>query len=78
MKYLANCYVDGTRPALPYVSHNKKQLLKTIREICAGEWRRGVSACYYVDDETGRNVYFARILENGIIQYFTKNYVGKF
>lgn len=78
MKYFASYDVDGRHNAAPYVSHNKKQLRKDIREICFGEWSRGKLGCFYVDDETGKTVYFGRILPNGVMQYVTKNYVDKF
>lgn len=78
MKYFASYNVDGWHNAAPYKSTNKKQLLKDIREICSGAWSRGKYGRFYVDDETGKTVYFGQILPNGVIQYVTKNYVDKF
>lgn len=78
MKYFASYDVDGWHNAAPYVSHNKKQLHKDIREVCVGAWSRGKLGCFYVDDENGKTVYFGHILPNGVIQYVTKNYVDKF
>ena len=78
MKYFASYEVDGWHNAAPYVSHNKKKLLRDIREICIGEWTRGKIARFYVEDEAGKTVYFGEILPNGVIQYVTKNYVDKF
>lgn len=78
MKYYATWNVAEAYFPIPYVSHNKKQLLKDICEICRGEWTRGKFARFYVDDENGKTVYFGHILPNGVIQYVTKNYVDKF
>lgn len=78
MKYYATCNVAEAYFPIPYVSHNKKQLCKDIREICFGEWSRGKYGRFYVDDENGKTVYNGQILPNGVIQYVTKNYVYKF
>lgn len=78
MKYYATWNVTESYYPIPYVSHNKKQLLKDIREICRGEWSNGKFGRFTIEDEAGRVVYFANILPNGVLQYVTKNYVDKF
>lgn len=78
MKYYATWSVAEAYFPIPYVSHNKKQLLKDICEICRGEWSKGECGRFTIEDECRRVVYLANILPNGVIQYVTKNYVDKF
>ena len=61
MKYFASYDVDGWHNSAPYESTNKNQLLKDIREICKGEWKKGKIGRFCVEDETGSPVHIGFI-----------------
>ena len=74
MKYFANWNVDGWHNSAPYESTNKNQLLKDIREICKGEWKKGKIGRFCVEDETGSPVHIGFITQSGCVFYMVKNY----
>ena len=74
MKYFASYDVDGWHNSANYESTNKNQLLKDIREICKGEWKKGKIGRFCVEDETGSPVHIGFITQYGRVFYFVKNY----
>lgn len=72
--YTANYNSYGTMLQNAITGTNKKQLLKDIIAITKGNTPAGNMACFWVSDQSDKEVYFGTLWQTGKITFEIYNY----